>query len=153
ETFAQLGRHRGGVVAADIEAATLLRPVVGKARDNEMAAFGDRSPGQLNILTSVRRIGQEVEDSPVMPDIEGADILNPGYIGRDPFDAPGTLAQPSSGPAQGGFGDIEYRDSAEPNIDQPIDEHRVTAANIDDATPGGGSNRADQLERQERIAL
>jgi hypothetical protein len=38
-----------------------------------MAARRDHSSGQLDILPSIRRIGQEVEDRPVMADIEGAE--------------------------------------------------------------------------------
>ena len=70
ETFAKLGRHRLGVIAADIEVTTTPRPVVGEARDDEVAPGRDRSPGQLDIVPSVRRIDQKVEHGPVMPDIE-----------------------------------------------------------------------------------
>ena len=151
--FAQLGRHRRGVVPADVEIAALLRPIVGEAGDDQMAAFGDRPPGQIDILPSVRRIGQEVEHRPVMPDIEGADIPNLGHIGRDPLDTPGPLAQPRPGLAQGGLGDIEHGDSLERKIQQPIDEHRGPAAHVDDAATGGRGHRTNQFQRQARLAL
>ena len=88
-----------------------------------------------------------------MPDIEGADILNLGDIGRDPFDTPGPLAQPGPGLAQSGFGDVEHGDSLERKIKQPIDEHRGPAAHVDDAATGSRGDRTNQFQRQARLAL
>lgn len=40
EPLAELGRHRLGVVAADIKVATPLRPLLGEARDDQMPPAG-----------------------------------------------------------------------------------------------------------------
>ena len=146
EALADCCAQRIGVVAADIETAAPRRSLVGERRDDEVTPLGNSSPGQFDIPAAVRRIGQEVEHGPVVPDFEGADILSLSDIGRDPFDTLGTRAEPRPGFAQGGFGNVEDGDSLEGKVKQPIDEPRGSAANVDDSTTGSRSDRSDELK-------
>jgi hypothetical protein len=80
EASAQFGAHGPAVVAADVEAALRRRPVVSEGGDEQLAAFPYRSPGEVDLLPPVHRVGQEVKHGPFISHIEGADVLDPGNL-------------------------------------------------------------------------
>ena len=143
KALAEFDRHRLGVIAADIEVTAPLWPIIGEACDDEMTTLRDRMSSQLDILPPVGRIGQEVENRPVMPDIESAEGFGFGDIGSNPLDSAGTLSQPRLGHGQRGLGDIENGDFLEGKVKEPIDEHGGTAPHVDDSPMSGLSDRAD----------
>ena len=94
-----------------------------------------------------------MKDSPVMPDVKGAKFPNLGKIGRNPFNAPGTLAQPRSGFPERGFRDVKDGNCLEVKVKKSVDEHRRTAAHIDDSAILDLGDGPNELEREARVFL
>jgi len=66
-----------------------------------------------------------MEDGPVVPDVEGAQLGGLGHVGDHPADPPGTLAEPGLCLAEGGLRDVEDRDFPEGEVEEPVDQERV----------------------------
>ena len=85
-------------VALHWQPAATFRSVKGEGRDDGVSSVGTRGVERLDIGGAVRLVGEEVEGSPVMPDV----ILPSGLPGRhvvnDPLDAIGLAAHRSLGP-------------------------------------------------------
>ena len=67
--LAELGVQTIGVVSHDIESATLTRPIRAERCDDDMAIGFNRVGDALHVSATVVLFGQEMKDSPVVPDI------------------------------------------------------------------------------------
>ena len=82
---AQLGR----TVPADFQAAALIRTVNREGADNQVASDGNRAGHQLDVLPTIPGRSKEVEYSPIVPNVELAEIMRLGNIGDEPLDLTG----------------------------------------------------------------
>lgn len=88
KTWAKLMMQRFGIVANDIEAATLCRPLGTERADDNMAPRPYRSRDLADICAALFGRGKEVKYSTVMPNvIRGWLQLNLGKISGEPMNA------------------------------------------------------------------
>lgn len=75
-----------GAVAMDGKAAAAGRSLGPERRDDGVPAGDDRPGGQLDVVPSIVRIGKEVEDRTVVPDVDVFEIRRARDVGSDPPD-------------------------------------------------------------------
>src|SRR6056297_80051 len=101
-----------------------------------MSSHWDRFHGKLHIRFTILRLGQEVKNGSVMPEIESANITDGSDIGFDPFHAGRSLTKPLLGSFQSNIGNVENRNFTDPDIEQPVHQKRLASPDIDYATRG-----------------
>jgi len=132
ERRAERGDEASPVVTRDRQAAAFFRAVGGEGRKDRVAARPERFAQALDIGGPVRRIDEEVERRPVVPEVVGA-LRRPFRSVRDePMNLPPRLAEPRLGRCDRRRRDVEDGHVLVAVIDQPIDEARRPAADVDD---------------------
>ena len=118
-------------------------------------APGDQALAQsCDVSPAVFGRGQEVEGSPVVPDVERARELGLGYVGGDPVDPLRALTEPVARTPKRGFGDVEDRETLEARVEKTVDEDGGPPADVD--RPSGGPVAAGvdhEPEREGRVEL
>lgn len=102
--FEAFSKQLGEVVwtiSGDREATTFLRPVWRKGGNDRMAADVHRAREVFQIGRPLRRIDEEVEHCPVVPQVVMAIRGPSGDVCRNPFHCFTGLSQPVSGYIQG----------------------------------------------------
>ncbi len=121
-----------GVIAYDWQSAAPLRTVRRKRADDDMPAWSDGLFEARNISLTISRIRQEMERSPVMPEIISTRRLPPRNIRDNPLH-PGAGATKTCFRAdKSGRGNIEHGDAAKPAVDETINQARSSATDVDD---------------------
>lgn len=113
------------------ETGTLLRAIQGKCRDDRLAIPGKAGTKRPCIGALVFRIGQEMENGPVVP--KGVLTIRhpPCGIRGNPFDPPGLFSKTLPGVAHRLRRDIEDRQIGAAHLNQPVYEKRGPATNVD----------------------
>ena len=143
---AQPFRQQGRIMARDRQTAARRRTIERECSDDGVAT-GDQGPihhPQIGVL--IGRLGQEMERGPVMPDLEAACGLPVQDVRHHPFDRR-IWRKPPPGGAQGGVGEIESRDPAEPLVQQAIHQPRGAGADIDDGRVPAFAPRGAEVQR------
>jgi hypothetical protein len=101
------------IVSDHIQPAALFRPVECKSGENNMSADRDAPSNEIHVRLTVLRLGEEVEDGPVVPNVEAAQSADLGDVSADPANFPIVGPGTPLAPSEGGIGDIENRHSPE----------------------------------------
>lgn len=80
EFIAKLGR----IIPADFQATTFLRTIQRERANDQMASSANRPGCQFDIFPAVFGVGQKVKDSPVVPQLELAEITYLRDVRNDP---------------------------------------------------------------------
>ncbi len=95
-------------IPLDRKAAALPRAVRSEGGDDRLAPARERTPEDRQVVGSIRLIDHEVEDRPVVPQVEpSAEVLG-ANIGCDPSDPLSIIAKRVAGAAKGGLRDVGY---------------------------------------------
>jgi hypothetical protein len=146
ERWSQFLSHRGGIVLADRETATLFGTALGERSYDEVAVDWQGSLNQVHIVPSVLWIGDEMKHRSVVPDIELAKCVELRDVGYDPFDMRRSFTKSSLGCLDGGLRYIEYGDMLEAGVEQSVDEKRLASADVKHAAASPASCLKDQIE-------
>ena len=73
------------VITHDGEPAASRWGVRREGTDDQLPAGGQRAAEHLHVFSAVPRVGQEVKDGPVMPEIELLGCREPGDVRFDPW--------------------------------------------------------------------
>src|SRR5512137_2933346 len=109
ECWTQLGRERFWLVPRDGEPAATLGSVRRERTDDGLATRGQHGSQRPLVLRALLRADQEVEDGPVVPDVEDA-LRRPSCdIGSGPGDVLRQFPEPRPGACEGLGRDVEDR--------------------------------------------
>jgi hypothetical protein len=81
EALAELVREVFSVIPSNVQPTAPVRTVWTEGRDDEASARRNRFRSEVSITAPVFLSDQEMEDRPVVPDIEDADVVKIGDVG------------------------------------------------------------------------
>ena len=111
-----------------------------------MPARRDGTVGRVDVPLTILRIGQEVEDRPVVPEVIGTSQSAGRDVRFKPRDAAGLPAKPLFRPLQGVGGDIQHGQVGISPVEQCVHEQRGPAAGVNDARILPCTGGLDQLK-------
>src|SRR3990170_7081477 len=121
-------------VAYNLQPATLLRAVLGKGSNDQVHARLESGLHRMDVALAVGWVGQEMEDRPVVPQVEGcqrkADL---GDIALDPLDLSDTSSETLPGALQSHGGDVQHRRPDKAQREQIIYQGGITPTDVDQA--------------------
>lgn len=138
--FARAIAHHG-------ETAALRRTVRCESGDDDVAPRLYRAHDGFDVIPAILRIGEKVEYSPVVPDIEtcGGQI-GAGDVCLDPTNLPGTLPESLLRFLQRRSREIQHRYIRVSLAEKIIDKRRGAAADVDNAGIPGATRVADKAQ-------
>ena len=122
EPFPELRVHRVGGVAHHFKATALRWSVRGEACYDHVAAGPDGFPGFFNVPGAIRRIGEKMENSPIMPyRIPRPRKCGRQYIGLGPRNVDRSFPESVSSYGERCSGYVQNRHFPVTCLNQPID--------------------------------
>jgi len=138
EAGRELRRELPRIVPNDVEAAAGLRPIQGKGGEDEMAPHGYAPTGQPHVGPPILRVGEEVEERPVVPDVEPSQSVHAGEVGADPANVGFAGSGTARTQLDRRVGDVDDRDPVEALLGESVRQGRGSAADIDDPAAAVG---------------
>jgi|GEM_PF-5333166 len=151
--FTQFSGETRLIVSVDGQPAAFFRAVSRKRSNDDMTAGPDHLLHARDVGRTVRRIRQEMEGCPIMPQVEGLGRLPFCHVRDDPLHLARTVTEPRPGGLERGLRNIQHRHTVEPTVEKAVNKARRAAANIDDGGFGPRPCKADQFERWRGIFL
>lgn len=81
----KLAGERTRIIAADLQAAAVRRSIRGERGEDQVAADRQRPAGQSSVPFAIARLREEMEDGPVMPDVELPQVRHRRHIRFNPL--------------------------------------------------------------------
>jgi hypothetical protein len=135
------------------ETAAFRGTIDRKRRDRNRTAGHQRATQRRDVTPSVLFVLQTVKDGPVVPETVSMRRIERGDVGLNPLDCTGPRTEPRACQLESHIGNVHYGHRRMALIEQPVDEHRRTATDVDDACVLRDSGVGDQPERDVRLFL
>lgn len=143
---AELMRQRFRRIPDDGQSAATLRSVRGERRDDEMTARLDDRGHVSQVRCAIGRIGQEVEDGTIVPDVDRVSVPVSRDVRFEPAGDTRVGAEPDLCAFERLARRVQDSDADEASRQEMIDETGIPASNIDQSSAGAGAGCLDQLE-------
>jgi hypothetical protein len=98
-------------------------------------------------------VGEEMKDSPIVPDIDPGDRPCAGHVRFKPRNPVLDRAEPGFRPRECGTRNVEYRQALTPSRKKDVHEAGIPASNVDHSTRGVESCCVEQTQRRRRLRL
>ena len=146
-------RDRGRVVPLDWQAAARRRPIEGERCDDRGPSRFERLSQMHNVCAALLSCAEEMEDSAIVPDIDGSRPPVSGHIGFNPVDPDRSRSETRARACQRDWRDVQDSDARESALEKVIDETGIPASNIDDSGIRADTGALQQPQRRGRSAL
>jgi len=105
----------------------------------------------FDVARTIFRVGEEVKDGAVVPEIDGRHTPLPRNVRLNPRNRRIGKSRPRT--AERRAGNVNDRQALNTAIDKPIREAGISAPNVDHSGPGTESSSFQQTQRQCRLRL
>ena len=143
-----------GGVARYLETAAPGGTVLRKGGHENMPPWPHGAADLANVALPVLGLCEEMEDGPIMPDIEaGQGNLGSEDVGLNPSDQRSGVSEPVPGLRQGGTRNVQDRDMPVTRRQEVVDKRRSTSTDIEDGRPTVRSRCSNELQRNPWLGL
>jgi hypothetical protein len=135
-----------GVISLYREPAAPIGPAEAEGRNDHVSSHRHSGPNRVQIALPVGRLGQEVEDRPVVPHVHSMWQAQVPGIADDPSHLAGSGTQACPSDPQGCAGHIDHGNVAVTLVEQTVDEERGPSPDVDDGSLPRRRDRTDQAQ-------
>jgi hypothetical protein len=147
EVIAERGPELLGAVAAYRQAAAARRSVGTEAGDDQLSAGTQASPDRRQVAVPILDVDHEVQDGPVVPEVEPPAEIGVPQVGDHPGNRPTRVAKLPTRVFERGLRDVGDGQVSIAPLQQLGGEARRAAAGVDDRGVHRQAGRVDHRQR------